>query len=77
MLKVGSANRSKEETALNEASSRSHALLIIKTEAKDKAQGIKEESTTGKLMLVDLAGSERAANTYNRGIRMIEGAKIN
>jgi len=27
--------------------------------------------------MVDLAGSERAANTNNKGIRMVEGAKIN
>lgn len=32
---------------------------------------------TGKLFLVDLAGSERAANTQNRGKRMVEGAHIN
>jgi len=31
----------------------------------------------GKLFLIDLAGSERAANTQNRGKRMVEGAHIN
>ena len=31
----------------------------------------------GKLSLVDLAGSERAANTQNRGARLVEGANIN
>jgi len=31
----------------------------------------------GRLFLVDLAGSERAANTQNRGKRMVEGAHIN
>ena len=30
-----------------------------------------------KLSMIDLAGSERAATSENRGIRMIEGAKIN
>ena len=30
-----------------------------------------------KLSMIDLAGSERAAETNNRGIRMIEGANIN
>jgi kinesin family protein 18/19 len=30
-----------------------------------------------KLSMIDLAGSERAADTNNRGIRMIEGASIN
>jgi kinesin family member 18/19 len=31
----------------------------------------------GKLSLVDLAGSERGTVTENRGIRLMEGAKIN
>ena len=30
-----------------------------------------------KLSLIDLAGSERAANTQNRGQRLVEGAAIN
>lgn len=32
---------------------------------------------TGKLSLIDLAGSERGTVTENRGIRLLEGAKIN
>ena len=31
----------------------------------------------GKLSLVDLAGSERGTVTENRGLRLMEGAKIN
>jgi len=31
----------------------------------------------GKFSLIDLAGSERAANTHNRGLRLLEGANIN
>eukprot|EP00360_Condylostoma_magnum_P000051 CAMPEP_0168314858 /NCGR_PEP_ID=MMETSP0210-20121227/9607_1 /TAXON_ID=40633 /ORGANISM="Condylostoma magnum, Strain COL2" /LENGTH=187 /DNA_ID=CAMNT_0008285327 /DNA_START=686 /DNA_END=1249 /DNA_ORIENTATION=- len=31
----------------------------------------------GKLSLIDLAGSERGTVTENRGIRLLEGAKIN
>ena len=34
LLKVGAANRSKEATGSNEASSRSHALLTVKAETK-------------------------------------------
>ena len=52
VLKVGAANRSKEETPLNPSSSRSHALLIVKTQSR-------REGTTqsvGRLTLVDLAG---------------------
>jgi kinesin family protein 18/19 len=66
-----------EATGANQVSSRSHAVLQVVVENKDKNQGMNEEMTVGKLSLVDLAGSERAANTNNRGIRMIEGANIN
>ena len=66
-----------EATGANQVSSRSHAILQVVVEHKDKNQGVVEEVTIGKLSLVDLAGSERAANTNNRGIRMIEGANIN
>lgn len=69
VLKVGAANRSKEATASNDASSRSHSLLLVRTESKDKAQGIKEETSVGKLTLVDLAGSERAGG--QKGARQI------
>ena len=66
-----------EATGANQVSSRSHAILQVIVEHKDKNQGTHEEMTVGKLSLVDLAGSERAANTNNRGIRMLEGANIN
>lgn len=35
------------------------------------------ENIIGKLSLIDLAGSERGTVTENRGIRLMEGAKIN
>lgn len=35
------------------------------------------ETLTGKLSLIDLAGSERGTVTENRGLRLMEGAKIN
>jgi kinesin family protein 18/19 len=69
--------RTKERTDANEASSRSHAVLQITVEHKDKAHGINAEINIAKLSLIDLAGSERASNTNNRGIRLVEGANIN
>lgn len=66
-----------EATGANETSSRSHAVLQIICEHKDKDAGIEAELRIGKLSLIDLAGSERASKTNNRGIRMIEGANIN
>ncbi|CAD8105985.1 unnamed protein product [Paramecium sonneborni] len=77
LLKVGNKNRSKEATDANKESSRSHAILQLQVETKDKAAGIQEQIIQSKFSLVDLAGSERAANTNNKGQRMIEGANIN
>ena len=77
LLFFGNQNRTQEATDANETSSRSHAILQIIVETKDKALGITAEVAVGKLSLIDLAGSERAAKTNNRGIRMIEGANIN
>ena len=73
----GNEARTKERTDANEASSRSHAVLQITVEHKDKAHGINAEINIAKLSLIDLAGSERASNTNNRGIRLVEGANIN
>ncbi|OMJ83915.1 hypothetical protein SteCoe_15075 [Stentor coeruleus] len=76
-LRVGNKRRTCEPTEANLTSSRSHAVLQILIEYKEKNTGIEAEQFSGKLSLIDLAGSERAANTKNRGIRLIEGANIN
>jgi kinesin family protein 18/19 len=36
-----------------------------------------KKTIRSKLQIIDLAGSERAANTDNKGQRMVEGANIN
>ena len=77
LLRLGNRRRTCEPTEANLTSSRSHAVLQIFVECKDRAAGIEAEVVTGKLSLIDLAGSERAAHTKNRGIRLIEGANIN
>lgn len=77
LLKRGNRNRTQESTMANEASSRSHAILQVQVEYKDKVTGLDAEIKVGKLSLIDLAGSERASATQNRGIRLIEGANIN
>ncbi|OMJ83671.1 hypothetical protein SteCoe_15341 [Stentor coeruleus] len=76
-LRLGNKRRTCEPTEANQTSSRSHAVLQILVEYREKNTGIETEKATGKLSLIDLAGSERAANTKNRGIRLIEGANIN
>ena len=77
ILKRGNRNRTIEATGANETSSRSHAILQVAIEYKEKNTGIDYEIKYSKLSLVDLAGSERASTTQNRGIRLIEGANIN
>ena len=77
ILKRGNRNRTQEATGANETSSRSHAILQVSIEYKDKNSGIDFEIKYSKLSLIDLAGSERASATQNRGIRLIEGANIN
>ena len=77
ILKRGNRNRTQEATGANETSSRSHAILQVSIEYKDKNTGIDIEIKYSKLSLIDLAGSERASATQNRGMRLIEGANIN
>jgi hypothetical protein len=77
ILRRGNKNRTQEATNANETSSRSHAILQVQIEFKEKAAGLDVEIKQGKLSLIDLAGSERASATQNRGIRLIEGANIN
>ena len=77
ILKKGNKNRTTESTNANETSSRSHAILQINVNYKEKVSGINYEIKYGKLNLIDLAGSERASVTKNKGVRLFEGANIN
>lgn len=77
ILKGGNKERTQEPTAANKTSSRSHAVLIVSVKQRQRLAGIHQQVRVGKLFLIDLAGSERAANTQNRGKRMVEGAHIN
>ncbi len=76
-LRKGNKKRTTESTNANDTSSRSHAILQLMVEHKDKTSGTEAEVRMGKLSLIDLAGSERASATLNKGIRLIEGANIN
>jgi kinesin family protein 18/19 len=77
LLHLGNQNRSTESTDANDESSRSHAILLVTCEHKERDSGVEAEVKVGKFSLIDLAGSERAANTNNTGLRMVEGANIN
>ena len=61
---------------MNEASSRSHAVLTLWIEQTDKGHsGL--GTIKSKLSLIDLAGSERQSKTGATGDRLKEGSAIN
>merc|ERR1719199_105064 len=62
-------------TKMNEGSSRSHCIFLIKLHQKDASD--ESKNTYSKVNLVDLAGSERAKATEAEGDRLKEGANIN
>jgi hypothetical protein len=77
LLAKGNTHRSQSPTDANAQSSRSHAVLQIKIEQRDRTANISTDVRFAKLSLIDLAGSERASVTKNRGERLLEGANIN
>mmetsp|Transcript_9778 Transcript_9778/g.17278 ORF Transcript_9778/g.17278 Transcript_9778/m.17278 type:complete len:1066 (-) Transcript_9778:166-3363(-) len=77
LLHQANRHRTTESTGANVTSSRSHAVLQVVVEQRDKTAGIVAQVNVGKLSMIDLAGSERASHTHNKGMRMIEGANIN
>ncbi|KAM4698308.1 kinesin-like protein KIF22 [Rhinophrynus dorsalis] len=70
-----SQNRTVASTKLNDRSSRSHAVLLIKVEKSQQVPPFRQ--LTGKLYLIDLAGSEDNRRTGNQGIRLKESGAIN
>lgn len=60
-------------TAMNDESSRSHAIFIVNLTI-NQSNGL---SVSSKFTLVDLAGSERSKKTKATGLRFREGVKIN
>lgn len=87
VLAIGNTNRMTASTKMNEASSRSHAVITFTLKqtrfAHDGASeldvGEPVEEMTSSIKLVDLAGSERLAKTqvYGQADRMKEGSQIN
>lgn len=76
IIRSGNSLRTTERTNMNEASSRSHAILQISVESRENSENM-QQILFGKLSLVDLAGSERASRTNSQGMRLKEGGSIN
>uniref|UniRef100_A0A7N6ANQ1 Kinesin motor domain-containing protein n=1 Tax=Anabas testudineus TaxID=64144 RepID=A0A7N6ANQ1_ANATE len=74
-LELGNSARTVGSTAMNAASSRSHAIFTITLEQRRGTD--KVDSVVSKLHLVDLAGSERQKKTKAEGDRLKEGISIN
>uniref|UniRef100_A0A3P8VUP4 Kinesin family member 4 n=1 Tax=Cynoglossus semilaevis TaxID=244447 RepID=A0A3P8VUP4_CYNSE len=74
-LELGNSARTVGSTAMNAASSRSHAIFTITLEQRKGTD--KVDSVVSKLHLVDLAGSERQKKTKAEGDRLKEGISIN
>ena len=73
LFSMGAQTRVSASTKMNDLSSRSHAIFIIRMERKID----KDHKIFAKLNLVDLAGSERIRITGARGQRLAECKKIN
>ncbi|XP_027471015.1 kinesin-like protein KIF12 isoform X2 [Zalophus californianus] len=75
LLQMGLSRRRSSAHTLNQASSRSHALLTLYISRQTMPPG--EPPMGGKLCFVDLAGSEKVAATGSRGELMLEANSIN
>ncbi|KAK9749682.1 hypothetical protein RND81_02G143200 [Saponaria officinalis] len=76
LLTLGNSRRKTESTESNATSSRSHAVLEITVQRRQKCD-YQSRILKGKLALVDLAGSERASETNSSGKKLRDGANIN
>lgn len=74
LVAAASAARSTAATAMNDASSRSHSVFMLRVTGRNEAAGV---SLKGALNLVDLAGSERLSRSLATGARAKEAASIN
>ncbi|XP_014520943.1 kinesin-like protein KIN-7E [Vigna radiata var. radiata] len=79
LISFSEAQRQIGETALNEASSRSHQILRLTIESSscEFLGNDKSSSLSASVNFVDLAGSERASQTNSAGTRLKEGCHIN
>lgn len=76
LMARGNSHRTTASTAMNDVSSRSHAIFTLNFTQAKFIRDLPSE-TVSKVNLVDLAGSERADSTKATGQRLKEGGHIN
>ncbi|XP_064489753.1 kinesin-like protein KIF16B isoform X2 [Ornithodoros turicata] len=76
LMTRGNSHRTTASTAMNDVSSRSHAIFTLNFTQATLNRDMPSE-TVSKVNLVDLAGSERADSTKATGQRLKEGGHIN
>lgn len=74
LLSCGAARRATAATKCNDASSRGHAIFIATVSRQVAGSAV---TAVSQLYLCDLAGSEKVRKTGARGVRLVEGSKIN
>mmetsp|Transcript_105405 Transcript_105405/g.187452 ORF Transcript_105405/g.187452 Transcript_105405/m.187452 type:complete len:955 (+) Transcript_105405:23-2887(+) len=78
LIKFGLKKRVVSVTVMNNSSSRSHAVFVIKVQQlTGRAEDGSQEATTARLNLVDLAGSERHKSAVSESATFREGCAIN
>jgi GTPase SAR1 family protein len=78
IMEEGNLTRTVAATAMNNTSSRSHAIFIINFTQKTHHAALNASSEmSSRINLVDLAGSERADRTGATGDTLKEGSNIN
>ena len=71
LIKFGLKKRVTSATIMNNTSSRSHAVFIVKVQRLGSSE--RPESTNARMNLVDLAGSERHKAAVVQGTTFKEG----
>lgn len=79
LVDESATNRTTAPTSLNGASSRSHAMLLLRVVQLTPVRDISRRVafTRGLLSIVDLSGSERVSKSGLDGARLAEAKQIN
>ena len=78
LLRKGEAAKKRAATAMNDRSSRSHTLLMLRlTQRAPFKRGSEDAGVTSQLCLADLGGSEQLKKSKATGDRQTEAVQIN